>query len=336
MDENMTGFEEEILEAIPEEEPQIVRSFATVGAVYEDGVSLIFDGESAPTEKHYLCNTNVYFSAGDRVRILEDSGTYVVEYVVGPPRQSRLVGIPAGGAQAQVLTKTSGADYASDWADVPHELPSGGSNGQILEKDGANNYAVKWGAAPEGLPSGGSTGQVVTKTATGAAWQAVPAEIPASGTTGYVLTKQSSGFGWAAAPHELPSGGTNGQVLEKDGSTDYSVKWASAPHELPSGGTNGQVLAKDGSTNYAVKWAAAPAGVPSGGSSGQVLTKTSSSYGWSAIPPAAKIRNPASSSYPESDSYIIQFRTKNYYGSDAGVLQFRMGTSGTWISLANA
>ena len=40
---------------------EIVRHFATIGAVYEDGVSLIFDGEDAPTEKHYLCNTSTYF-----------------------------------------------------------------------------------------------------------------------------------------------------------------------------------------------------------------------------------------------------------------------------------
>ena len=70
-----------------EETATIVRNFATIGAVYEDGVSLIFDGEAAPTEKHYLCNTSAYFKAGDRVKIATDSGTYVVEYAVGAPKQ---------------------------------------------------------------------------------------------------------------------------------------------------------------------------------------------------------------------------------------------------------
>ena len=65
-----------------------VFNFATVGAVYADGVTLIFDGESQPTEKHYKCNTSVEFAAGDRVKILSDSGTYVVEYVVGAPKTS--------------------------------------------------------------------------------------------------------------------------------------------------------------------------------------------------------------------------------------------------------
>lgn len=62
-----------------------VFNFATVGEVYEDGLTLIFDGQEEATEKHYKCNTSVSFKAGDRVKILQDSGTYVVEYVVGAP-----------------------------------------------------------------------------------------------------------------------------------------------------------------------------------------------------------------------------------------------------------
>lgn len=61
------------------------RVFATVGAVYADGVTLIFDGETEAAEKRYKCNTGVVFHAGDRVKICADSGTYVVEYVVGAP-----------------------------------------------------------------------------------------------------------------------------------------------------------------------------------------------------------------------------------------------------------
>ena len=63
-------------------------TFATVGAVYDDSVSLIFDGEGAPTEKHYKVNAFVVFKANDRVRIIKDSGTYVVEYPVGNPKTS--------------------------------------------------------------------------------------------------------------------------------------------------------------------------------------------------------------------------------------------------------
>lgn len=65
-------------------EPQEA-SFATIGTIYADGVSLIFDGEEEPTAKHYRCNRSVVFHTGDRVRIIKDSGTYIVEYPVGAP-----------------------------------------------------------------------------------------------------------------------------------------------------------------------------------------------------------------------------------------------------------
>lgn len=94
--------------------------FATVGEVYDDGLTLIFDGEEEPTEKHYKCNTSVIFHAGDRVRILEDSGTFVVEYVVGVPMDpdSELHGLPTGGSTGQVLTKSGSGNYVVKWQDV--------------------------------------------------------------------------------------------------------------------------------------------------------------------------------------------------------------------------
>lgn len=60
-------------------------SLATVGAVYSDGISLIFDGQTSASAKHYKCNTSVVFKAGDRVKVVKDSGTYIVEYVIGNP-----------------------------------------------------------------------------------------------------------------------------------------------------------------------------------------------------------------------------------------------------------
>lgn len=214
---------ETIPEQAPEEEAPVVRSFATVGAVYADGLSLIFDGEDEPTEKHYLCNTNVYFSPGDRVKLAEDSGTYVVEYVVGPPRQAQLVGIPAGGSANQVLSKASAADFDAAWTDSASEIPSSGTTGYVLTKT-ASGFA--WQAVPVEIPATGTTGHVLTKQASGFGWAAAPTEIPASGTTGYVLTKTSSGFGWAAAPTEIPATGTTGYVLTK---TASGFAWQAVP-----------------------------------------------------------------------------------------------------------
>lgn len=61
----------------------IERNFATVGNVYPDGVSLIFDGETTATQKHYLCNTSARIIPGDRVKVSSVDGTYIVEYAVG-------------------------------------------------------------------------------------------------------------------------------------------------------------------------------------------------------------------------------------------------------------
>ena len=100
---------------------QQIFNFATIGEVFEDGVSLIFDGQEAATEKHYRVNTSIVFKAGDRVKILADSGTYVVEYVVGRPKKTddteadEIHGIPSGGATGQSLIKSSNNDYAVSW-----------------------------------------------------------------------------------------------------------------------------------------------------------------------------------------------------------------------------
>ena len=59
-------------------------NFATIKAVHDDGVTLSFD-DGSESQKHYKVNSGVVFNAGDRVKILDDNGTYVVEYVVGRP-----------------------------------------------------------------------------------------------------------------------------------------------------------------------------------------------------------------------------------------------------------
>lgn len=61
-------------------------SLAAIGAKYTDGVSLIFPGQPEATAKHYRCNPDVTFSAGDRVLIARISGSYVVLCKVGKPK----------------------------------------------------------------------------------------------------------------------------------------------------------------------------------------------------------------------------------------------------------
>ena len=61
-------------------------SLATIGSKYTDGVSLIFPGQTEATAKHYRCNPDITFAAGNRVLIARVSGSYVVLCKVGKPK----------------------------------------------------------------------------------------------------------------------------------------------------------------------------------------------------------------------------------------------------------
>lgn len=75
----------DLFEVQEKQEPPVFQ-FATVAAVVPgEGIQLLFDGEETAGQKAYKCNTAVTFHQGDRVKICRDSGTYVVEYVVGVP-----------------------------------------------------------------------------------------------------------------------------------------------------------------------------------------------------------------------------------------------------------
>lgn len=144
-------------------EPEV--RFATVGAVYDDGVTLIFDGQEAATEKHYKCNTAILFHAGDRVKIVSDSGTYVVEYIVGNPGAN--APIPKGGTSGQVLSKKSNSDGDVVWKNISSgsttgKLPSGGTTGQYLKKKSNSDYDAEWSTPPSsGGSSSGTTDRLV-------------------------------------------------------------------------------------------------------------------------------------------------------------------------------
>lgn len=78
----MTGLTEYTAKAV--KEPERI-ALATVAAKHADGLSLIFDGQTAATTKHYKCNTAVAFAAGSRVVCLRISGSWVVSFAFGNP-----------------------------------------------------------------------------------------------------------------------------------------------------------------------------------------------------------------------------------------------------------
>lgn len=96
-------------QSITQQEPP-GQAFAIVGTVYEDGIALIFNGAETESLKHYKCNSAARFESGQRVRIIEDSGTYIVEYPVGVPAQSIFAD---SAARASYATEAGHAENAS-------------------------------------------------------------------------------------------------------------------------------------------------------------------------------------------------------------------------------
>lgn len=89
-------------------------TFATIGQIYGDGMSLIFPGAEGPSEKHYKANLYCKFKAGQRVYIAKDSGTYVVLFPVGVSGSESVVSDSAETAKtAETATKADTATSAS-------------------------------------------------------------------------------------------------------------------------------------------------------------------------------------------------------------------------------
>lgn len=81
-------------------------TFATIGKIYDDGVSLIFPGANSESQKHYKHNIDVNLSSGDLVYIVKDSGTYIVICRIG----KRSGSLPSEYKKLQYI-KSSGSQY---------------------------------------------------------------------------------------------------------------------------------------------------------------------------------------------------------------------------------
>lgn len=310
-----------------QETPEI--RMATISEIFEDGVTLIFDGQEEATDKHYKCNTSAVLAVGDRVMLDAESGTYVVAYAVGNPNGGGEGSheLPAGGTDGQVLMKDGADDYTVKWGDI-HQLPAGGSAGQVLRKKSNAGWDVEWGSVSRDVPTGGTDGQVLLKNGTteyALKWGDLKG-IPTGGALGQVLRKKSAAnydVEWVSVSGVLPAGGTAGQYLKKSTGVDYAVSWADAPNSLPTGGTDGQVLTKSGSTNYSVKWASPSNPLPTGGSTDQVLAKSS------ATNYAVKWATPSASQL-KSGTNTLSLSSKVLTPSSAG---FSIGTTAATVKL---
>lgn len=68
-----------------EQKEPAAASFAYIGTVHSDGVTLVWEADGQESVKHYKVNRSVVFKAGDYVRVIAVSGTYIAEYPVGAP-----------------------------------------------------------------------------------------------------------------------------------------------------------------------------------------------------------------------------------------------------------
>lgn len=130
-------------------------SFATIDQIFADGVTLRFDGMDAPTAKRYKCNAFVVFQPGDRVRVIKDSRTYVVEYPVGNPRTRMTADYAGSAGSANTASNASSADAATRATSAQHLFSDGVIGGtRIFLKYSGGRYYV-------GV-SGGSYVQIAT------------------------------------------------------------------------------------------------------------------------------------------------------------------------------
>lgn len=94
------------------EEPEGA-SFAYIGTVYRDGVTLVWEQTKPESRKRYKVNRSIVFHAGDYVRVLRDSGTYVVEYPVGEPIFELIADKAAVASKALTADRAALADKAT-------------------------------------------------------------------------------------------------------------------------------------------------------------------------------------------------------------------------------
>lgn len=174
---------------------------ATISAVYSDGVSLIFDGQTEPTAKHYKVNTSVYFQPGNRVKVTKDSGTYIVEYVVGSTYTGGSSGEPGPpGPQGPKGDKGDKGDPGpkGDKGDKGDPGPQGPSpdvdelyammRAQIMrDVYPVGSYYFSDSATNPGLLFGGTWEAVETDGPSDYCWKRVPSESSGSAVVGIAI-----------------------------------------------------------------------------------------------------------------------------------------------------
>ena len=190
-----------------------------IGHVYEDGVTLILDGEES--EKHYKVDGSIPLVEGQRVIVGEVSGTFVVLSAFGAPDGNSI--IPSGGTNGQFLTKDGNDGLTLKWTTLSLSdlLPTGGSNGQVLTKDSTAALGAKWASVPGTITAYGTEGMFLHSTGNGMNWMYVPGSQQNKATSLYATNFK---FGiYTYSPYLYVS---SSALYFYDGSTAHKIAYA--------------------------------------------------------------------------------------------------------------
>ena len=134
-------------------------TFATIGQIYGDGMSLIFPGAEGPSEKHYKANLYCKFEAGQRVYIAKDSGTYVVLFPVGISGSKQIVSDKATTAETAGKADSANTANSANTAKTAQKANSATSANNASTANKATT-ADKWTTARTISFSGDASGSV--------------------------------------------------------------------------------------------------------------------------------------------------------------------------------
>lgn len=193
---------------------------AEIAEIFEDGVSLVLDGEE--TEKHYKVDGSIPLDAGQRVIVCEVSGTYVVLSAFSEPNGNSI--IPSGGTDGQFLTKDGNDGLSLKWTTLSLSglLPTGGSNGQVLTKDSSATLGAKWASVPGTITAYGSSGMFLHSTGSGMDWTYIPGTSQNKATNIY-----STYFKFNTGSYSLPYlHVSNNSLYFYDGYSSHKIAYA--------------------------------------------------------------------------------------------------------------
>lgn len=123
---------------------------ATITGVYNDGVSIRVDGESAASYKHYRVNRAATYEVGDRVYVDKVGSTYIIAYPIG--RIGTGGGGGGGSGSEIVIVNTTAQLGAGGWTlssgIYTQTIPSGmGSDFSAIIGPADRSSAEEWAAA---------------------------------------------------------------------------------------------------------------------------------------------------------------------------------------------